>query len=1447
VGTPPQFPAGLLPAVKKPGVTSDRRKPTLLTWAGLIMNTLARLLLVLHCVAYANGYAQDADGSSAVQLFDGRSLTGWEFDPEHWRVEQGAIVGEIPPGQQLNRNTWMIWRGGELRDFELRLQFRLTGAAAANSGIQIRCQAQDPGHVSGYQADLDMGATWLGRIYDEHGRALLVERGQRVFIDAAGKRRSQTFAPANMYATIFRESEWNDYRIVGIGSRIAVFINGTLFSELVDEQTEEQDLSGALALQLHSGPETRVEFRNIELEPLQADDDRLGQFALHPDPREADDSTNAAGTLPEDAAGDALNLDFESGDLSDWTATGTAFDGQPVQQDTIGQRWSGQVSNKQGRYFVGGFELSRSDAAQGTLTSRMFKVSQPFASFLIGGGRTSATRVDIVAQSDADDAAELEVIATASGDQREQMQRVVIDLRKHQGRQIAVRLVDESSGGWGHLNFDDFRFHEERPAFADAAAGPLFNPLLQHLVPAPNPQPVTGDTLARMSVPPGFEVDLIAAEPLLHQPMAFTFDARGRLWVVEGHCYPTKRPEGAGLDKVLIFEDVDKDGAFESRKVFIEGLNLVSGMQVGFGGVWIGAAPQLLFIPDRNHDDIPDGDPVVLLDGFGYADTHETINSLVWGPDCWLYGNQGVFNESHVGKPGADKDDRVRLAAGVWRYHPVRHEFEVFAHGGSNQWGLDFDDFGQLFMTHCRSHWGGGATTHVIQGAHYWNQVNSGYAPFISNRPVAGVADLRNFMLASARYGHGEGGAGKPGSRALYGGHSHVGTMIYLGDNWPAEYRNHLFTHNLHGHRMNHQINQRDGGGFNTVHAGFDVFHCADPQYIGVDLQCGPDGAVYFSDWYDPRHCHSPHTELWQRGNGRMYRMRYAGFQPADVNYTTSTDLQLVQAQLHANEWHVRMARLELAERAARQPVAVAAVRQLRELVQSHPEPQRRLRALWCLHAVNAFDADVARLALNDDDEYLRAWAIQLLAETDLIVEREALIRNTLRNETSPLVKLYLVSAAGRLPVATGWEIVETLARDSTIVRERNLPLLLWQTIGQLVPTDVDRADRLIDSSEVPLVRHAMCWYLPQVSDAGRELLIRRLEQASGADRLRTLRLVAAGLAGSRNLNQPRSWARLASRLYEDDSTRQPARLLGAAFGDKTLYAEMRRILSDDESELPSLQQAVAVLSSGTDPENLPVLLRRLDTPALRLAILQQLGRYDDPAVAEALLTRLPDLTGDEEEAAMETLCSRTGSANALLDSISEGRVEKDRLTGFYARQMASLGSPSVVERLEQQWGRLSQTSAERQAAIADLVTTYQQAPLWAYDRNAGAAHFKKLCATCHMDGQLSQRIGPRLEGTGAKGIEYIVENILDPNAVVGKDFQARNILTADGLVITGVIIDESDSAVTVRTATDTKVIANGDIDEIIVSSNSFMPEGLLKQLTERERIELLMYLMSLK
>ena len=230
-----------------------------------------------------------------------------------------------------------------------------------------------------------------------------------------------------------------------------------------------------------------------------------------------------------------------------------------------------------------------------------------------------------------------------------------------------------------------------------------------------------------MTVPEGFHVDLIAGEPNLHQPISFCFDRKGRIWVAEAHTYPQRAPEGQGKDRIVVMEDVDGDGKFEKQTVFREGLNLVSGMEVGFGGVWVGAAPYLMFIPDQNDDLIPDGPEQILLDGFGYHDTHETLNSFIWGPDGWLYGCHGVFTHSNVGKPGTPDDQRTPINAGVWRYHPIRHQFEVFAWGTSNPWGVDFNDQGEAFLTSCViPH-----AFHVIPGARYRRQAGQHFNPYV--------------------------------------------------------------------------------------------------------------------------------------------------------------------------------------------------------------------------------------------------------------------------------------------------------------------------------------------------------------------------------------------------------------------------------------------------------------------------------------------------------------------------------------------------------------------------------------------------------------------------------------------------------------------------------------------------------------------------------------------
>jgi putative membrane-bound dehydrogenase-like protein len=1391
-------------------------------------------------------------------IFDGKSLQGWEGDEKHWRVQGGSIVGEIAPGTTLGKNTWLVWRGGRLADFELQLQFRITGLPAANSGIQIRCQVDHVDHVSGYQADLDMGSTWLGRIYDEHGRALLVERGCRVHIKPDGTRHTQTFAPLHQYPVLVREREWNDYRIVAVGDRIDVYVNGTLFSSLWDQQLPDRDLEGELALQLHSGPETRIEFKDLRIEHLQSSDhDRLIPF---PDIESvASSNADAEGELPVDADGKALNLGFETGTLEGWAVSGTAFRGQPVAKDGISQRWPRQKSNKSGDYFIGGYELEK-DQGIGTLESTWFQVSKPFGGFLLGGGEHPSTRVEIMARES--DSSEPKVIAQAVGDNQEQMRRVAVDLRKHAGSWIQIRLIDESAGGWGHLNFDDFRFYDEPPASLQSASPQrsTFNAILHHLQPNHvreiELQDAAAKTLEAMHVPQGFSVVGIASEPQVHQPIAMTFDDRGRLWVLEAHSYPQKRPDGQGIDRIVIFADSDGDGKFETRKIFTEGLNLASGIEVGYGGVWIGAAPELLFIPDRNRDDTPDGPPQVMLDGFGYGDTHETLNSFMWGPDGWLYGTQGVFNTSSIGPPGSHAESRHYLAAGVWRYHPTRHAFEVFAHGGSNPWGLDYDRDGQFFMTHCRSFWGKGGTTHVMQSGHYWNQVNGGYAPYISATAPPTYPHLQNFLLASARYDSGEGGAGKPGTGEIYGGHSHVGTMIYLGDNWPAEYRNHLLTHNLHGHQINHQINRRSAGGYWSIHAGFDVLFCSDPQYIGVDLLLGPDGAVYFCDWYDSRHCHNPGVEVWDRGNGRIYRMQYdATYRPAKIDWYSASDRSLVDAQRHPNDWHARTARRILAERYVDGTLPQDVRARLTEMALDSRDASLQLRAIWTLHCANAIDLQLVKRLLRDPYEVVRAWAIQSALEKP--PEDLSWLVEHAKSESSLFVRRYLACGMSRMPRDYALAIGRILATQPENANDRDLPVMLWQAIARHWPShpkqfmEVQDMLQLADTTELSVVRDSIRWYAAKTGMAGRDDLVRRIVAARDVSPRGDLELLQFAISGQRGVEGVSDWKRIADRLYasEDPTVRRAAETIGAQFGDDALFQRVRQRLASGDPKVDAqvdIGHALRLLALDHDSANVPILLTQLDYGKRVLEVLPLLRAYEEPSIGEAILERLPKWDGDVEAAALGVLASRPSWTQQFLEAMKSGNLSKSKLNAYTARQIAALGDEEIQASLEEVWGRVASSPVGLRQEIQRLTTIYREAPLWAFDAAAGQKHFQKLCATCHALEQANTEIAPKLQGTGAKGIEYAIENVIDPNAVIGRDYQARVVRTDDGQVITGLVVEETPSAIQLRTPTDTVTIDRDAIEELRISENSFMPMGLLETLDDRQRIELFKYLLSL-
>ena len=309
----------------------------------------------------------------------------------------------------------------------------------------------------------------------------------------------------------------------------------------------------------------------------------------------------------------------------------------------------------------------------------------------------------------------------------------------------------------------------------------------------------------------GFRVTLFAGEPDVVQPIAMTFDDRGRMWVVECLSYPKWRADGKGNDRVTIFEDTDGDGTHDKRTVFLDNGSNLSGIELGFGGVWLCSLPNLIFVPDRDGDDKPDGPPEVLLDGWNLKDTkHNVFNSLGWGPDGWLYGCNGIQARSKVGKPGTPEKDRAYMDCGVWRYHPTRKVFEPSPTARPTRSASTGTSTAQMFITNCViDHlW------HVVPGGHYQRMYGQDVNPYTFGLmgPASDHIHWGGGHWTTARADQKTGAVQKAHDDAG-GGHAHSGCCVYLGDNFPPEYRNSVFICNLHGNRLNHDTLHRQGSG----------------------------------------------------------------------------------------------------------------------------------------------------------------------------------------------------------------------------------------------------------------------------------------------------------------------------------------------------------------------------------------------------------------------------------------------------------------------------------------------------------------------------------------------------------------------------------------------------------------------------------------------------------
>lgn len=972
-----------------------------------------------------------------------------------------------------------------------------------------------------------------------------------------------------------------------------------------------------------------------------------------------------------------------------------------------------------------------------------------------------------------------------------------------------------------------------------------------------------------MQLPPGFKATVFAAEPDVQNPIALSWDSRGRLWVAENYTYaePGKRFDLKLRDRILIFEDSDGDGRFDTRKVFTDELQMLTSIEVGLGGVWAMSPPRLHFIPDRNRDDVPDGVPETVLDGFVLpSDNHHTFaNGLRFGPDGWLYGRCGASSTAEMGVPGAPAEQRIPMRGTLWRFHPRRKTVESLSSGTTNPWGHDWDRHGELFFINTVN----GHLWHGFAGAHFVRPHT-----IDPNPRVYGLIDQH------ADHWHFDTGKRWQDSRdgkanALGGGHAHVGVMIYQGDNWPAEYRGHLFTLNLHGRRANQEILERRGSGYVGKHAS-DFFIAADPWFRGMDLSSGPDGGAFVLDWSDTGECHE--STGVHRMSGRVFKITYGEPKRGELGDVAMLGTsQLVKLHLHANEWFARQARLELATRALGGRGLADAKTQLRELFGQEADVVVKLRSLWTLYTLGATDEAFLREQLNHPSEHVRTWAIRLLTDSwplDTVMSQRPGRKSEIQNpksgmepnlvtsaaamkefvrlgktDSSGLVRLALASTLQRLPVAQRGGLAAVLMARPEDANDHNLPLLSWYGLIPVADADPLELARLAGNCEWPLTRKFIARRLAEDIEKNPFPLNELLKLASAKpEEFQTSILsgVAEGLVGWRKATKPGAWDALAAQLGKATrpELRDRVRDLSVLFGDGRALDEVKKVALDKDADINARKVALQTLIDSRAPDWQALCERFLDVQFLNSVAARGLASFNDAAVGVKLAKAYRQFHASERGQLLSALVSRPTFSQALLHAVAEGRIARADISAFHARQIRNLGDAGLNQKLAEVWGELRDSPNDKKQSMAEWKARLTPTALAKADKSKGRIAFNIACASCHTLYGEGGTIGPDLTGGGRGNLDYLLENIVDPSAVVPADFRMSILELRDGRVLNGLLASKTERTLTLKTMTETLTIERSEIASIQESSLSMMPEGLLEVLTLEQALNLIAYLM---
>jgi putative membrane-bound dehydrogenase-like protein len=947
----------------------------------------------------------------------------------------------------------------------------------------------------------------------------------------------------------------------------------------------------------------------------------------------------------------------------------------------------------------------------------------------------------------------------------------------------------------------------------------------------PNPPLSPAEAIRKMTVPEGFTVELVASEPDLVNPVAMTFDERGRVWVTESLEYPRRSP-GPGRDRVKVLEDTDGDGKADRFSVFAEGLNIPSGVAVGHGGVWVANAPDILFLQDTDGDGKADRREVVVT-GFGREDTHELPNTLAWGPDGWLYGWNGVFNPSRVTHRGKTYD----FTCAVFRIQPRTRDFEIFCEGTSNPWGLAWDNEGSAFASAC-----------VID--HLWHLVETGYY----HRQGGPYPPFTWKIDSIVDHTH---------QKAAY-----CGIHFYDSDAYPPAYREKLYMGNIHGNCVNVDSLRRRGSTYAAT-AGPDFLIANDSWFMPVSQKTGPDGCLYVLDWYDRYHCYQDANRDpagIDRLKGRLYRVRYEGT-PRRWGFDLSrkTDTELIDLLGSPNGYDRDTARRLLAERPK-----LSDAEGLRSLALDREAPRRsRMNAFWTVISRRDADSEFLRALRNDPDPGFVAWAVRAGGNVGRLGEAD-LARLAGAND-NPDVLLQLAIAAGKVegidPNGRVGLLADMAARcgDDPLI-----PHVVWQNLRPLLAEgsrashfikEVEEADLKNAPGLVALIPHAMERLLarPYPETAPLERLVGALlkadtdrsRKAAGACLAAIAEEVQSGeLAGPRVAALREKFAAVLVPLLENKSDhpfRREAALLATSWKDPRGYPVARDAVREASLDPALRLQALSALIAAGEGDPLAAAAAVLDDPkanpvSFRGRVLAALGRLSENRVAAVVLERYARMEPDLRPRAVELLSQRPAWGRALLKAVGRGAIEPDAVNLNQVRKLLAFKDPELSKLVSERWGAVrEERDPRRERVIRDVRALLRTTP---GDPRAGAKVFEKVCAQCHKIYGEGQDVGPEITLNGRASYEQLLSNVLDPSLVIGPAYQATSVATTDGRVLTGLVVEKGDARVALKLqGGKVETIPADQVDELKTSPLSLMPEDLEKQLSAQEMADLFAFL----